>query len=143
MYLRWIAIVLLAICLTTCPVDAQKRRKGEKKKDMEVVTSAPKPEGGGRRSGRHTTASTTTTTTTLPPTTLAIVGEDIDEEIQNSNEPRSAGNVCPPELKPQDGVVLPCTCRDELDDNALMVECVALSDANQLHQIFNVNFNDS
>jgi hypothetical protein len=139
MHFRWITAALLVILLTTVPVDSQKRRKGEKKKESEATTAAPKPEvkqegGGGRRSGRQTT----TTTTTTPPTTIAVAEEDVEEEIQITNESRSPVNVCPPELKTQEGKVLPCTCRDELDENALMVECVALTSAQQMHKIFNV-----
>lgn len=138
MHFRWIATALLVILLTTCPVDAQKRRKGDKKKEAEAAKPESKPEGGGGggRRGRQTTTTTTTTTTTLATTT--VVDEEVDEEIVIVNEPRTAGNVCPPELKHRDGVVLPCTCRDELDDNALMIECVALTSGQQLHKIFNV-----
>ncbi len=141
MHPRWIVTILLVILLTTCSTDAQKRRKGEKKKDSEATTvaskSEAKPEGGGKqRSGRHTT---TTPTTTQATTTATFVEEDVDEEIQIVNQPRSVGNLCPPELKPQEGKVLPCTCRDELDDNALMVECANLTNAQQMHKIFNVN----
>lgn len=148
MHLRWIATALLVILLIACPVDAQKRRKGEKKKEAETNPAAPKPEpepkpegrgGGGGRRGRHTTTTTVRTTTPIL-STIGIVEEDVEEEIMIVNEPRAAGNVCPPELKPQDGVVLPCTCRDELDDNALMIECVALTSARQMHKIFNVTF---
>lgn len=139
MHLRWITAVLLVILLTTVPLDAQKRRKGEKKKESEAITAAPKPEvkqeGSGRRSGRHTT---TTTTTTPSTTTVAVPEEEVEEEIQITNESRSPVNVCPPEMKPQEGKILPCTCRDELDENALMVECVALTSAQQMHKIFNV-----
>jgi hypothetical protein len=141
MHFRWITAALLVILLTTAPVDSQKRRKGERKKESEATTAAPKVEvkqegggGGGRRSGRHTT----TTTTTTPPTTLAVAEEEVEEEIQITNESRSPVNVCPPELKPQEGKILPCTCRDELDENALMIECVALTSAQQMHKIFNV-----
>lgn len=137
MHLRWITVALLLTLLSTCPADAQKRRKGEKKKESETTTAAPIPEGrGGRhRSGGRTT---TTTTTTPSPTTIALAEEDIEEEVQITNESRSAVNACPPELKPQEGKDLPCVCRDELDENTLMVECVALTSAQQMHKIFNV-----
>lgn len=138
MHLRWIALFLFVIFLIAYPVEAQKRRKGDKKKESESVTTAPKPEGGGRRSGRQTTTSTTSTTTTLATTTVQVAEEDIDEEIRIVNEPRSVQNLCPPELKPQNGENLPCICRDELDDNAIMVECVALNSSQQMHDIFNV-----
>lgn len=139
MNLRWTASILLVICLISCPVECQKRRKGDKKKEAETVTVAAKPEGGGKRGRQTTTTTTTTTSTTTPTTTTTIlIEEDIDEEIRIVNEPRTAQNVCPPELKSQNGETLPCTCRDELDDNALMVECVALTSAQQMHTIFNV-----
>ena len=140
---RWIGTIILVILLTTIPTDAQKRRKGDKKKESEAVTVPPKSEAKpeGKQRGRHTT--TTTTTTTQATTTVAIVEEDVDEEIIIVNQPRSIGNVCPPELKAQEGKILPCTCRDELDENALMVECVALTSAQQMHTIFNVIFSNS
>lgn len=138
MRLRWITAVLLLGLLATCSVDAQKRRKGEKKKEPETMTAAQVPEarGGRHRGGRHT-STTTTTTTTPSTTTVALPEEEIEEEVQITNEFRTAINVCPPELKPQEGKVLPCTCRDELDDNTLMVECVALTSGQQMHKIFN------
>jgi hypothetical protein len=139
MHLRWITVALLLTLLSTYPANAQKRRKGEKRKESETMTAALLPEGrGGRhRSGGRTTT-TTTTTTTPSPTTTALPEEDIEEEVQITNESRSAVNACPPELKPQEGNDLPCICRDELDENTLMVECVALTSAQQMHKIFNV-----
>ena len=135
----WItAIFLLCVLLASSQVDAQKRRKGDKKKDSEVTTvkNEAKPEGGGKQRGR--TTPTTTTTTTIAPTTAAIE-EELDEEIGLGILPISSGNgVCPSELKAETGKTLPCTCIDQLEDNALMVECVALTSAQDMQLIFHV-----
>lgn len=114
-------------------VDGQKRRKGDKKKDsqaaVEVTTTTAKPVE------KRTRSTTTTTTTTMIPTTL--VEEDIDEEIIIVDVPISASNQCPPDLK-EGSSNSSCICKDQLEDNAIMIECVALSSAQEMHKIFNV-----
>jgi len=124
----WILLVVLLLA----QVDGQKRRKGDKKKDsqaaVEVTTTTAKPV-------EKRTRSTTTTTTTMIPTTL--VEEDIDEEIVIVDVPISASNQCPPDLK-EGSTNSSCICKDQLEDNAIMIECVALSSAQEMHKIFNV-----
>lgn len=140
MRLRWIVIALCLVVLIAS-TDAQKRRKGDRKKetDAQKVDGAPKKADEkiqGRHRGRHATTTSTTTTTTT--TEAPIIEEEVDQELVITNESRSSINECPPELKEQDGKTLPCTCRDKLDDDALMVECVALTSAEEMHDIFNV-----
>ena len=154
MKFRWTAILIMTIVLlATAEVNAQKRRKGDKKKESAPAETEAKPAegkpaegapGGNRppRPGKATTTPTTTTTTTSTttpaPTTPYAEEEVVDEEVIIVDQPRSASNECPPELKEGGASAGPCTCRDKLDDDALMVECVALTSAHQMHQIFNV-----
>lgn len=134
----WIAtIFLLIVLLANNPVNAQKRRKGDKKKETEVTTikSDAKSEGGGKQRGR----TTSTTTTTAAPTIPIIVEEELEEEMVLGNLPTLVENGgCPPELKAETGKTIPCKCIDNLEENALMVECVALTSAQDMHLLFEV-----
>lgn len=142
MKLYGLCILLLVILLTADNIAAQKRRKGDKKKEAESTTTLPKQESKAEKQRRRETTIPTTITTvaTFPTTAAPIVEEDVDEEVYIVNEPRTVTNSCPPELKSKEGETLSCTCSDQLDEDAIMVECVALTSSEQMRSIFKVTF---
>lgn len=147
MKFKWVLVVFLLVSLVQ--IDAQKRKKDKKKESEaaavvveEKVAEEAKPEKNGKK-GRTTAA--TTTTTPAP-----VIEEEPEEEVlEVVNETRESSNGCPSELKPNKDSNHACTCLDNLEDGAIMVECTALTSAAEMHNIFNViiylreNFTDS
>ena len=130
MKLYEVITTLLLLVFLVQASDAQKRTSKSGRKKAEGLANAANARPKAKR--------TTTTTTAIP--TVAAVEEEEEEEVYVEEEIKNYRNLCPPELKQQENTSHPCLCRDEFDSPALMVECVALTSAGQMHHIFNVIF---
>ena len=66
------------------------------------------------------------------------VAEEDAEWIPTVTVAKQPRNVCPPELQYERSGTHPCICRDGLDNQALMIQCVALISAHEMHKIIQV-----
>jgi len=110
-----------------------------------VPTSGTERRNSKRKGGKPPKLRKTIKTTIAPTVSLIEdAGEDANEIDPNEDAvwvptvlvSQQPVNLCPPELRYKKNGPHRCVCRDGLDNQALMVECVALASANEMHEIF-------
>jgi len=134
LYKRMVILLVLSLLLQASNAE---RRSGKKKggkhlKPRKIIktTIAPVVEGVDEDTDKHVVGHVIEN---IPD---KIVEEEDAEWIPTATAAEQPTNLCPPELKLERRGTSPCVCYDNLDKQALMVECVALGSAHEMHTIF-------
>ena len=136
LYKRMAILLVLSLLLQASNAERRSGRKkgGKHLKPRKIIktTIAPVVEGVDEDTDKHVVGHVIEN---IPD---KIVEEEDAEWIPTATAAEQPTNLCPPELKLERRVTSPCVCYDNLDKQALMVECVALGSAHEMHTIFHV-----